>query len=761
MRETHTVFRAGAAPARPGTQGTRAGYPELDRFRLVAALLVVAIHTSPLLSLGETADFLLTRVAARVAVPFFLMTSGFFLLPGLPAHGGFTNRQRQALGRFFRRTALLWGAALLLYLPLNLYGGKLSANAPGEPLRYFLLEGGFYHLWYLPAALLGMALCLALLRLGRTAALGAAGALYLVGVFGDSWWGVAAKLPPLRSFYDGLLGFFGETRNGLFFAPLFLLLGGWLAGRRWPGRRAAAAGLALALGCMTAEALALHQLGLQRRDTMYLLLPPVMVFLFSLLARRRGAGRPGLRRLSTLVYLLHPLVIVAVRGLARPLGLWWLLVDCSPVHYLAVAVGSLLLAAALLFVRDKLPPPPGGEKRDRPGFCKGEELPPHVAPGPPVQEARRLWAEIDLSAVRENAAALQALLPEGCRLMAVVKADAYGHGDLEICRALAPAGVDAFAVATADEAVRLRRQGVEGELLVLGATPACRAGELAALDIAQTAADAAHARALSAAAAEAGTTLRVHLAVDTGMHRLGVDAADPAAVEELLRLPHLRAAGIYTHLCVPESEEPEDLAFTKRQIARFYRLLEALRRDGLAPPPAHLLSSEGILRWQGLPCAFARAGLALYGVPSAPGERMPAGVALRPALALRTRVALVRQIAPGESAGYGRAFTAARPTRLAVLPAGYADGVPRSLSCGRGQVLIGGRPAPVAGRICMDQMTVDVTDLPPVAPGDIATLIGADGGGQLAAQEVAAAAGTIPNELLSRLGSRVERVYLS
>ena len=120
MRETHTVFRAGAAPARPGTQGTRAGYPELDRFRLVAALLVVAIHTSPLLSLGETADFLLTRVAARVAVPFFLMTSGFFLLPGLPAHGGFTTRQRQALGRFFRRTALLWGAALLLYLPLNL-----------------------------------------------------------------------------------------------------------------------------------------------------------------------------------------------------------------------------------------------------------------------------------------------------------------------------------------------------------------------------------------------------------------------------------------------------------------------------------------------------------------------------------------------------------------------------------------------------------------------------------------------------------------
>lgn len=198
---------------------------------------MVAIHTSPLLSLGETADFLLTRVAARVAVPFFLMTSGFFLLPGLPAHGGFTNRQRQALGRFFRRTALLWGAALLLYLPLNLYGGKLSANAPGEPLRYFLLEGGFYHLWYLPAALLGMALCLALLRLGRTAALGAAGALYLVGVFGDSWWGVAAKLPRCGRSTTACWAFLARPATACFSRRSFCC---WAAG--WPGGAGPAGG---------------------------------------------------------------------------------------------------------------------------------------------------------------------------------------------------------------------------------------------------------------------------------------------------------------------------------------------------------------------------------------------------------------------------------------------------------------------------------------------------------------------------------------
>ena len=334
--------------------------------------------------------------------------------------------------------------------------------------------------------------------------------------------------------------------------------------------------------------------------------------------------------------------------------------------------------------------------------------------------------------------------------MAVVKADAYGHGAVIAARALWRHGVRAFAVATMEEGIELRRAGIRGTILVLGWTPAQFARRLARWHLSQTIADEAHARALSAQ----GVRLDVHLALDTGMHRLGVAWDDLDAQMRIFSLPGLRIRGTFSHLSVADSLSKADVAFTREQSRRFFAAIEALRGRGCDPGLVHLQASYGILNHPTGPCDFARAGIALYGVTS---DSQPTArtADLWPVLSLRARVASVRALAPGESAGYGRAFTARRPTKLAAVAIGYADGLPRDLPERGGEVLLHGHRAPAVGRLCMDQMLVDATDVPDVRPGDVATLIGRDGAVQISAVDLAGQCGVLTNELLSRLGGRL------
>lgn len=312
--------------------------PALDRFRLTAAVLVVCIHTGPLASFTAAGDFWLTRVLARTAVPFFFMTSGYFL----------GRRGWSGTGRFVKKALLLYGAAAALYLPVNWYNGGYT---PREWLQKLLEEGTLYHLWYFPAVILGVLIARNLARLGMPAALTAAGALYLLGVGGDSWYGFAVHLPAAEEFYRRVFQVVSHTRNGLFFAPLFLLLGA--AGKRW-SRRASLAGGLFALALMTAEASFLRRRGWPRHDSMYLTLPLCMALLFSLLlGENRGEDRRT-RRLSALVYLLHPLAIVLVRGAAGAAGLRGPLVDNSLGHFCAVLAATALLALTAEALQSRL-----------------------------------------------------------------------------------------------------------------------------------------------------------------------------------------------------------------------------------------------------------------------------------------------------------------------------------------------------------------------------------------------------------------------
>jgi len=224
-------------------------------------------------------------------------------------------------------------------------------------------------------------------------------------------------------------------------------------------------------------------------------------------------------------------------------------------------------------------------------------------------------------------------------------------------------------------------------------------------------------------------------------------------------MKHLNVTGIYTHLCVSDSRTEDDAAFTRKQIDLFYELLEELKRQNITLPKIHLQSSYGLLNYPSLQCDYIRAGISLYGTLSRLHDETDLQLALLPVLSLKSRIALIRDIETGECVGYDRAFVSDRKTRVAVLPVGYADGIPRSLSCGGGNVIIKGKLAPIIGRICMDQLMVDVTDIPDASADDIATLIGKDRECEIQIADFAENANSITNEVLSRMGRRLIGVY--
>ena len=686
----------------------------IDWLRLAAAILVIAIHTSPLADFSETGDFILTRILARIAVPFFFITSGYFLL------SRYHDSDRK-LRHFLKKTGWIYGASILLYLPLNFRNGYFSqSQLLPELLKDLIFDGTMYHLWYLPASMLGMLIAWKLVeKLDFSKGLVMALLLYLVGLFGDSYYVVVEKLPLLKAFYDRLFELFDYTRNGLFFAPVFLMLGGFIADeRRKLSFVEAGVGFLISLGLLLAEALILHRHGFQRHDSMYVFLLPAMYFLFHLVLLWKGRRIPLLRPASLVVYLIHPLVIAAV---------WRFSSQNSLFHFGLVCLLSLLFsfAMAALWLRFSFKKPHNPEKD-------------------------RAYIELNLANLTHNVSVLKAALPANAELMGVVKREAYGHGSYAVATHLEKTGVKAFAVATIDEGIALRRYGIRGEILILGFTDVRRAKELKTYRLTQTLIDFPYAEKLN----RQKIPVSVHIAIDSGMHRLGLDTYDLDGVQKLFQMKHLHIQGIFTHLCCADSRKPEDISFTRKQIRSFYGLISQMETAGLPIPKIHLQSSYGLLNYPDLPCDYVRAGISLYGVFSSPDDRTLLQPKLRPVLALKAKVVLIREISRGETVGYGCTFRAERNSRIAILPIGYGDGLPRNLS-GKAMVRISTHLLPVIGRICMDQLAIDLTGADDVSVGDTAILIDNAENSHLLAPNVAALSGSISNELLCRLGARL------
>ena len=957
----------------------------LDRFRMLAALLVVAIHTSPLTSVSEGADFFLTRILARIAVPFFFMVTGQFVASGLLKPPGKVARYH----KFLKKTALLYAFSILLYLPIGVYAGHYEDMTFSAGLRMLLFDGTFYHLWYFPACILGMLLVRLMSRFLSLQGMTAVSAvLYVIGLFGDSYFGLVQKAPALNAAYEFSFGICSYTRNGLFFAPLFLVLGAWMAVLEKKRKRLASPlplyiGLALSFGLMTAEGFLLRHFELQRHDSMYFALVPTMFFLYRCLLYPHVKSARYFRNASMWIYVLHPAFIVVVRGLAKPLKLTELLVENSLVHYLAVALSSAAAGLLLAYVQTRLHlalpgkgpkevpqkasasrkrprPVSGGAKGQKPwdseaqetdsqadyGFARedsqeengledldfqsdggfadsgfqgdggfadldfqdldgsadfefrpkgdgnslakgeltdldfpaedglqhtdshthsravpsedvprnarsrkstdwqkandptksaanpsgpistrymsesvGQNRPPsqeinprkegeiqtrnqkeadHMpnhynrepllppedtpwspdSPGGKTAPASRAWIELDTAALEQNVNFLRSRLPEHCRLMPAVKAQAYGHGAALISRQLNRLGVDAFCVACVSEGIELREAGVQGEILILGYTSPEDFPLLCGYGLTQTVIDYPYAQELN----RFGQTLHVHIGVDTGMHRVGIRCEKIEEIAAVYQMENLTVDGIFTHLCASDSPHPDHRSFTKSQVLAFGQVVDILQEQGLPCPGQHLLASYGILNllpdraWHEGPVPpvgnrggldgdrlaadYVRPGIVLYGVLGSQTDLDVWKDFLRPVLSLKAKVASIRPLYAGESVGYGITYTAEKNMKIAAVTIGYGDGLPRELSNGKGSVLIHGHRAPIVGRICMDQTIVDISGIPHVHAGDDAVIIGSSGTLEITAGQIAEQCGTITHEILTGLAPRLDRIWV-
>ena len=376
---------------------------------------------------------------------------------------------------------------------------------------------------------------------------------------------------------------------------------------------------------------------------------------------------------------------------------------------------------------------------------------------------KRTWAEIDLDALAHNYREIRNRIAESAKIMCVVKADAYGHGVEHVAPFLQDLGADWFAVSNLEEAVHLRGCGIVRPILILGYTPPEYAASLARYHITQALLSLGYGRRLSQAAFQAGVEVSVHIKLDTGMSRVGFyyqqEQRDQNALEEIAEacsFPGLHADGIFTHFAVSdEGAEGED--FTKRQFALFTSAIKQLESRGIVFALRHCANSGAILSYPETHLDMVRPGIIQYGL--APSGKLSKEMDLHPVMSLRSVVSQVKTVEPGATLSYGRAYAASARSRIATIPVGYADGYQRVMA-GKASVLVRGKRAPLAGRICMDQMMADVSSIPDVQEGDVVTLFGRDGAAVIPVEELSGFANTINYEIVCLVTKRVPRVYL-
>lgn len=381
-----------------------------------------------------------------------------------------------------------------------------------------------------------------------------------------------------------------------------------------------------------------------------------------------------------------------------------------------------------------------------------------------LDSSSRCWAEVELGYIKHNVAEIRKMIPSTTKIMGVVKANAYGHGDIAVTKALKACGVDFFAVSSVDEALNLRNAGIAEPVLILGYTPSIHFHYLHEYNIIQTLISYEYAKELSAYAVQANVLIHAHIKVDTGMTRLGISCKkekwDIETVKALYQMPHLQTEGIFSHFSVSDSlNNSDDLDYTKHQIAYFDQVLTELKESGIDPGITHLQNSYGIMNYPQLSYDYVRPGLLHLGVTADDSIVTNQKPCFRPIMTWKANISYVREVEKGCCVSYCRNYTAQKRMKIATVSCGYADGYPRIVSNQGMQVLIHGVRCEIIGNICMDQLMVDVSALSEVKNGDEVVLFGYDHEVLLPVDELSRCAQTINNEALCRLSARVPRIY--
>ena len=379
-----------------------------------------------------------------------------------------------------------------------------------------------------------------------------------------------------------------------------------------------------------------------------------------------------------------------------------------------------------------------------------------------MYDGRPTYAEIDLSALKHNYSLIRSTIPRKTEILAVVKADAYGHGFMDISRELETLGVNAFGVAFLAEGIQLRKSGSDKPILLLGGIYPGQERKCIGYNLSTVIFTLEQAQALNQAASSGKLFRRaqVHLKIDTGMGRLGIPYTDvPRVLVELKKLQYITLEGVISHFASADELDEPGRCFTRLQAERFAWVLAEIRTAGFSPRYIHIANSAAALLRDIPGCNLIRPGIAMYG--ALPSDDFQGKLDLKPVMRLKSQIAMLKWVESGTTVSYARRFTASRRTLIASVPVGYADGYPRALT-NRGEVLIRGQRARVAGTVCMDWIMLDVTGIEGVAVGDAVTLMGPDGaGGCIHAEELAAWADTIPYAIFCGISKRVPRVYLT
>lgn len=375
-----------------------------------------------------------------------------------------------------------------------------------------------------------------------------------------------------------------------------------------------------------------------------------------------------------------------------------------------------------------------------------------------VEQYKRVWAEINLDAARNNIEGIRKITSKEAGIMAVVKADAYGHGAFELSKVFLKYGADRLAVATIDEAEQLRLQGIDNPILILGCTHFSRIEDIVKYDITQAVFTYDVAKLISDEAIKQNKVAKIHIKIDTGMGRIGFMPNSEAVeiIQKINKLKNLQIEGIFTHFATADEKDKD---FTYEQFNKFNSIIHSIELKGISIPVKHCANSAGIMELPEMHLNMVRPGIILYGMyPS--NEVDKSKLKLMPVLSLKASVVYVKEVPKGTSISYGRTYITEKDTKIATIPIGYADGYSRLLSS-KGSVIINGKKAPIVGRVCMDQMMVDVTEIDDVQIGDEVTLIGGYNSKEsITAEDIASMIGTINYEVTCMISKRIPRVYI-